>query len=703
MKQLPRWRSIVALLVATLAGVTATAATSDSPASDAWTVLGNGDAQQYFSPLNQITAKNVKQLGLAWYADIPSQDGLVGNALVADGIVYQSGSLSRVYATDVRTGKLLWRFDPQVTLEGSTLATYWSVRYNRGVALWKDTVIVGTGDCRLVALDRKTGKKVWDSVSCDRKQLQGITGAPRVGGGKVYIGNNCIDSGVGRGFVDAFDADTGKHRWRFFTVPGEPPVGGYGNMTMEMAAKTWGTGEWWKKAVGCGSPWDAITYDAKTNLLYFGVDGPTPWNPKERAADAGDELFTNSIVAVNADTGEYVWHYKTTPHDAWNFDATMHIMVADLPLKGGTRHVVMTAPKNGFFYVLDAATGKFLSAMNFTPVNWASHIDQKTGRPVTIPDANWWERPNQKTIASPGPLGGHNWQAMAFNPATGLVYIPELVAPTLVTLNPKAAVGGASFDPFYGLSGDPKWKAYGELVAWDPVNQRARWRAHHALPINGGILSTAGNLVFQGTADGHFEVYSADKGEKLWSMFVGESIMGAPTTVTVDGQQTVLVPVGNNASVVLGTYMAKLSSTPFTRGPSRLLAFRIGGKATLPATLPRLVSLPARPKQPADLARKGATLFEQNFCVDCHGYSAENAGGTIPDLRNMVALTHDSFEGIVMGGLRKDKGMPRFDIPPDDVQAIHAYLINQAWEAYEAQQKTERKEATKAGSNTGAH
>jgi PQQ-dependent dehydrogenase (methanol/ethanol family) len=652
-----------------------------------WTVLGNGDNQQYFSPLAGINDRNVAALGLAWYADIPSQDGLVGNPLVADGVVYQSGAFSRVYANDVRTGELLWRFDPQINLEGASLAAFWSARYNRGVALWEDKVIVGTGDCRLVAIDRKTGKKIWDAVSCDRKALFGITAAPRVGGGKVFIGNNCIDSGVGRGYVDAFDVQTGVHKWRFYTVPGAPPENGYGDKTMEMAAKTWGSGEWWKKATGCGSAWDAITFDPKTNLLYFGVDGPTPWNPTDRAADAGDELFTNSIVAVNAETGEYVWHYKTTPHDAWNFDATMHIMVADLPIKGAPRHVVMTAPKNGFFYVLDAMTGKFLSANNYTPVNWASHIDPKTGRPVPIPDANWWEHPDTRTIASPGPTGAHNWQAMAFNPATRLVYIPAMITPTAITMNPQAAVGGASFDPYYGLGDDPRWKAFGELVAWDPVTQKARWRAPHKLPMNGGLMSTAGNLVFQGTADGNFEAYRADSGGKVWSMNLGESIMGAATAVSVDGEEVILVPAGNSASVVLGTYMARLSSTPETRGPSRLLAFKLGGNVKLPATKPITVGMPPRPKQPAELARRGAVLFEQSFCVDCHGYGAEAAGGSIPDLRNASAQTHDSFEAIVIGGLRKSKGMPQFpDLPLADVQAIHAYLINQAWSAFEAQQ-----------------
>ncbi len=683
-RRIPFLLPVLLLVAGPLPAIGATAT-----ATDAWTIIGNGDDQQYYSPLKQINDANVGRLGLAWYADMPAQDGLVGNVLVQDGIAYQSGAFSRVYANDARTGKLLWRFDPQVVLEGSSLATYWSARYNRGIALWKDKVIVGTGDCRLVAIDRKTGKKVWDVVSCDRKELYGITGAPRVGGGKVFIGNNCINSGIGRGFVDAFDADTGKHRWRFFTVPGAPPKGGYTDPVMAMAANTWGSGEWWKKATGCGSAWDAITYDAKTNLLYFGVGAPTPWSPKDRAADAGDELFTSSIVAVNADTGKYAWHYKTTPHDAWDFDATMHIMVADLPLAGGARRVVMTAPKNGFFYVLDAKTGKFLSGSNFTPVNWASHIDPKTGRPVPIKDANWWERPKTPTVTSPGPLGAHSWHAMAYNPATRLVYFPVMVTPTLVTINPKAAVGGASFDPYYGLGNDPKWRAYGELVAWDPAAGKSRWRVKRRLPINGGALSTAGNLVFAGTGDGFFEAFRADTGKRLASINVGSSIMGAPTTIAVDGEQVLLVPAGNAASIVLGTYMARLSSTAETRAPSRLLAFKLGGTARLPPT-PKAAAIPKppKPRQDAKEASRGAVLFEQSFCVDCHGYQAVNAGGSIPDLRHMSLTTHDSFAGIVLGGLRKARGMPAFpELPPADVKAIHAYLINQAWDDYEAQQR----------------
>lgn len=658
------------------------------PQDQEWRLLGNGNDQQFFSPLAQINDKTIKNLGLVWFADIPAQDGLVGNPLIADGVIYQSGPLSRIYAHDLRSGKLLWRFDPGVSLEGSTMAAYFGARFNRGVALWENKVIVATGDCRVVAVERATGKKIWDSVSCDRKQLYTITAAPRVGGGKVFIGNACADSGVGRGFVDALDVETGKRVWRFYTVPGPPTPQGYENEAMKMAAKTWGSGEWWKKSQGCGSAWEGITYDPQTNLVYFGVDGPAPWNPVARSSDAGDELFTNSILAVNADSGAYVWHYKTTPHDAWNLDATMQIAVADLPVgTGDVRHVVMTAPKNGFFYVLDARTGAFLSAGAFAPQNWAKRIDQKTGRPIPSREAMYWKNPDGSAVVLPGPNGAHNWEPMAFSPRTGLIYIPTIIIPTLLKVDPQVSLGGVSMDAYYSLSGDPKWPAYGELVAWDPRVQMSRWRVRHRMPINGGAVATGGNLVFEGDAEGNFTAYRADTGERMWSANVGESIAAAPAIVQIDGQQVIVVPAGNSGSAVLGRFMAKYSSTATTRGPSRLLAFKLGGTATLPVVPEILVARPPRPKQPAELARKGAVLFEQSYCADCHGSRAEGASGSVPDLRNSVAGTHERFEAIVMGGLLHNMGMPAFpDLSLADTQAIHAYLINQAWADYEAQQ-----------------
>lgn len=657
------------------------------PSNSEWSILGRTADAQHSSPLRQINDKTVSRLGLTWYADIPSKDGLVGNPLVSDGVVYQGGPGGNIYANELSTGKALWHFQASPVLEGSSLATFWSARHNRGVALEGDNVIIAIADCRLVAVNKKTGVKAWESVSCDRTGTYGITAAPRVGGGLVFTGNNCIDSGAERGFVEAFDAKTGAKKWRFYTMPNDPAKG-QENKILEMAEKTWGTG-WHDKTHGCASAWDSLTYDPKLNLLYIGTGGPAPFNPMERARDAGDELFSNSIVAVRADTGEYVWHYKVTPHDGWNFDATMPMMVVELPIKGQKRRVVMTAPKNGFFYVLDAKSGKFISANNFTPVNWAKRIDPKTGRPVTIPDANYWERPNEATVASPGPYGAHNWQAMAYNAQTGLVYLPVIVAPTLIETDPKAKVGGISFDMYYGSSGrDPKWTSYGELVAWDPVAQKARWRVKRKVPINGGTLTTSGNLVFQGTADGHFDAYTADTGKLAWSFDVGSSVQAAPSTVEVGGEQLILIAAGNASSATTGMYMARYGSTATTRGVSRLLAFKIGGAASLPpAPLVSEFERPSRPRPAEELVRKGENRYEAGFCVDCHGLKGESAGGTVPDLRRATAQTHDEFVGIVLGGLRKEKGMPMFtELSMDEVQAIQAYLIAQSWAAYDAQQ-----------------
>ncbi|TXS90339.1 PQQ-dependent dehydrogenase, methanol/ethanol family [Parahaliea maris] len=652
-----------------------------------WSILGRTSDVTHHSPLTQINTDSVEKLGLAWSAVIPSIDGLVGNPLVKDGVVYQSGALGRVYANDARTGELLWRFDPEIKFEiDDSLAMYWSSRFNRGVALSEEYVFVGTGDCRLFAINRKTGEKAWEVVSCNRKELYGITAAPRVGGDMVFIGNNCIDSGATRGYVDAYSQATGDRLWRFYTVPGKPSDDyEFENEAMRMAAGTWGT-NWWEKTGGCGSVWDAITYDSKLNQVYIGTAGPAPWNPESRPADAGDELFTNSIVALDATTGEYIWHYKVVPHDGWNFDATMQMTIAELPIDGETRRVVMQAPKNGFFYVLDAKTGEFISANNFTPVNWASHIDQETGRPVTIPDARYWEQPDGKAVASPGTLGAHNWIAMAYNPTEQLVYIPVIITPTLTWTDPEAQVGGTMFDMYYGLKGDPKWKAGGELVAWDPIKQEERWRVDRIMPWNGGVLSTEGNLVFQGTAQGTFDAFDARTGEQKWSINVPGGVMSAPSTVELDGEQYIFIAVGNNGSTATGNYLAKITSKPTLRGASRLLAFKLGGSAEMPVDETPVMPKPPLPRMSEELAKIGRTKFEQNFCVDCHGLEAESGGGSIKDLRMANAETHEALPGIVIGGLRFRQGMPpNPQLSLDDVKAIQAFILDEAWMAYEAQ------------------
>jgi quinohemoprotein ethanol dehydrogenase len=654
-----------------------------SGGSSEWRHLGGGSDQQQHSTLALINDSNVHQLGLAWVAEMGPGDGLVGNPLVADGVVYQSGPPGRIYANDIRTGKPLWSFYPDIEISpNQSWTAFWAMHFNRGLALDGDLLFVAS-NCRIIAVDRRTGKQAWAATSCDVTKEYGITGAPRVGGGKVFIGNSGGDSGRDRGFVDAFDARTGSHLWRFYTMPGDPTQP-FETPELEMASKTWGS-NYWKYSHGSVSPWEAITYDATTDTLYFGTDGPSPWNPTQRAPDAGDELFSNSIIAVNASTGKYLWHYQTVHRDGWNLAATMHIMLADLPQTDGSRRrVVMAAPKNGFLYVLDAKTGKFISARNYVPVNWASHIDPATGRAVQISDGNYWERPAEETLTLPGDVGGHNWQLMAFQPKLGLVYIPASIAPIMVKPDPELW-GGMALDTYYGFRPDAKVKAKGELIAWDPVTQTKRWSADRLIPINGGILATDGNLVFQGTGDGKFEAFAADTGERLWSFDTHGANIGAPTTVEVDGIQMILVPSGNGGSAAMRA-IPKLMNTERSLAPSRLLAFRLDGKAALPPVPKVTIPLPPRPRQPAEQAERGGRLFDLNACGACHGRAAVGSGPGIPDLRALTEEKHQVLKVIVVGGALRLVGMPAYaDLTDDELEAIRAFLINQAWTRYEQQ------------------
>jgi PQQ-dependent dehydrogenase (methanol/ethanol family) len=652
-----------------------------APRSSDWPLIGLNSEQQHHSPLDQITTGNVGKLGLAWFSELPTADGLTGVPLVADGVVYQSGALGKVFASDARTGKLLWQFDAEIQLPLHTV-TAWGARLTRGLALWQDKVITAVGDCRLIALERKSGRKLWDAIACDAASGKTITGAPRVGGGKVFIGNANADSGLNRGHVDAFDANTGKHLWRFWTIPGDPAKG-FESKALEMAAKTWGH-EYWK-TVGGGSAWDAITYDPKLNLVYFGVDAPSPGNPAVRGKGRGDELFTNSVVAVKADTGEYVWHYQTTPNDGWNFAATMHLMIAELPLAGGARRVVMTAPKNGFFYVLDAQTGKLLSAKNIVPVNWASHIDLKTGRPVEKDDAKYWLKGDKGAVVMPGPMGAHNWMPMAFSAQTGLVYLPVMEAPGHIRSDKSVLVAGLDIDFYYAKKAGLPFK--GSLLAWDPVKQEQRWRRDVGMPYNGGVLSTAGDLVFQGTTDGEFAAYRSSDGSKVWSFKNESGILAAPSTVMVDGEQIILVPVGSGTTSAVG-FASKFGGK--AAGPARLLAFKLGGNARLPAAASaadRPLGRPPRALPATELIGKGRIVWDTHGCELCHGVHVIGpTGGSVPDLRRASARTHDLFAGIVIGGLYKDKGMPAFqEISMTDLEALQAYILKAAWNAYDAQ------------------
>lgn len=663
------------------------AAGAPAAGSQDWPLLGRNADMQHNSPLQAINDKNVANLGLAWSAEMPTKDGMVGNPLVVDGVVYQSAPRTQVFANDLKTGKLLWKFEAPVKMPDETGVPRWAYNVNRGVAVSGDHVFYASADCRLYAINRKSGALAWSVEACDASQETGwyaMTMAPRIGGGMVFVGNACGDSGIGRGHVDAFDEKTGKPVWRFYTVPDDPAKGKQKTPELERAVKTWGK-DWHSKTNGCGSVWDGMTYDAKLHQLYIAVDGPAPWIPTLRGKGAGDELYTNSVVALDASTGKYLWHYKQTPNDGWNYSPNAPLMLAELPIGGSSRRVVMTAPKNGFFYVLDAKTGKFISANNIVPVNWASGIDPKTGRPIFKAEARYWEKKDGKAVIIPSTSGAHNWHAMAYNEQTGLVYLGAAVVPSLAEMKPDMIGGLVTHDYFGYEAANAKYRPYGELIAWDPVAQKARWRVRRDIPYSGGTLTTAGNLVFQGTGDGKFEAFAADTGKRLWSFDTGGVGMAAPTTVSQDGEQIVLMPIGNGGAASIGQILTRVASTAQTRAsPSRLLAFKLGGTATLVKAEPQVVPEPPLPR-PANKAQihAGAILWEGKGCVYCHGHEAGSANGNVKDLRFSSAETHGLFAGIVIGGLRKEQGMPVFqDITIEEVNALHAYVLDRAWAGY---------------------
>ena len=653
--------------------------TNSSQDKAEWRLLGGGLEQQYYSSNGRIDQTNVEQLGLAWVADMDTGDGLVGNPLVADGVIYQGGPPGKIYANDLKTGKSLWVFDPEVEFaKDESWVGFWGTHVNRGLALDGDNLFIGS-NCKLLAVSRSTHKLAWSAQSCDPSKRTAITGAPRVAGGKVFIGNAAGDTGGDRGYVDAYDAKTGKHLWRFYTMPGDPAKP-FESEILAKAAKTWGK-DYWKYVKGGVSPWEAITFDEKSNTIIFGTDGPAPWAPNLRAPDAGDELFTDSFIGVDANTGKYKWHFQTVQHDGWNLAATMHIMLADLPDGAGkTRRVMMAAPKNGFFYVLDAATGKFISGKNYVPVNWTKGLD-KNGRPIPAKDANYWEKPNEVVIPLPGDVGAHNWEAMAYSPENGLVYIPASIVPASMTPDPTAE-GGADLDYYYGLRPGAKFKAKGELVAWDPKTQTARWRVDRTLPVNGGVLATAGNLVFQGTAEGDVEAYAADTGKKLWSYHVGGSILAAPTTVTVNGVQYVIIASGNGGSSGMRG-IPRLMNNMRSQGPARLLAFKIGGNTPIKIAQPAPFPQPALPMPDPALATEGKRAFNTYQCAGCHGVNAAGSTPGLPDLRRMSPETAVAMRKIVIEGAYRPMGMPSFPSMSDkELNALRAYVMQQAWVEY---------------------
>lgn len=645
-----------------------------------WMTYGRTYDEQRFSPLDQIRDRNVSQLGLAWYFDLDTHRGQEATPIVVDGIMYFTTAWSKVFALNAVNGRLLWSFDPKVPGEWAVNACCDVV--NRGVAVWNGKVFFGTLDGRLIALDAATGHHLWETLTIDPKFRYTITGAPRVVKGKVIIGNGGGEFGV-RGYISAYDAESGKLAWRFYTVPGDPSKP-FENAALATAAKTW-SGEWWKLGAG-GTVWNAMAYDPELDQLYIGTGNGTPWDDKFRSPKGGDNLYTCSIIALKAETGEYLWHYQEDPADAWDFDSDEDIILADLTLDGKPRKVLMQAPKNGFFYVLDRTNGTLISAKSFTYVNWASGIDLKTGRPVETATARY--KGENPAPVVPGPVGGHSWQPMSFSPLTHLAYIPVNDA-GFKYKSPKS-FEAKNLAPNYGIDvvaagmpQDPQIKkailgtVKGKLVAWDPAQQRVAWAVERPGPWNGGTLATAGNLVFEGTAAGNFEAYRADNGQKLWSFAAQTGVMAGPVSYASGNDQYVAVLAGWGGVFPLAAGEVSFASGR-VRNISRLLVFKLGGKATLP---------PQDPVEPPDLAavsnpaspatiQKGERLF-QSYCAECHGDVAVS-GGVLPDLRVSAALSDQAWFGIVLHGTLQSGGMVSFsnELSRDDVVAIRAYVIS---------------------------
>ncbi len=644
-----------------------------------WLAHGRTFSEQRFSPLKKINDQNVGQLGLAWHYKLDIDRGVEATPIVVDGVMYTTGAFSFVYALDVRSGKLLWKYDPKVNREFAFHACCDVV--NRGVAVLEGKVYIATLDGFLDALDAATGKRVWRvDTLIDRARPYTITGAPRIAGKNIVIGNAGGEFGV-RGYVTAYEAKTGKQSWRFFTVPGDPKKP-YESKALEMAAKTWKGDKYWEYGGG-GTVWDSMAYDPELNLLYLGVGNGSPWSSYVRSPGGGDNLFLSSIVAVNASTGAYVWHYQTTPGDKYDFTATQHMILADLNISGQTRKVLMQAPKNGFFYVLDRKTGQFISAEKYVMVTWATGVDPKTGRPAE--DATVADYSKEVKMIMPSPFGGHNWHPMSFSPLTGLVYLPTQDLAFPYSNDPNYKPGKRGFNVAQLPIPNPEDEATvkqmvegstGNLLAWNPVTQKAAWKVNYQHPLNGGVLSTAGNLVFIGTTDGRVIAYSADKGQPLWEVPAQTGIIAPPITYSVDGEQYVTVMAGWGG--VLGVVGGDVAAAAKVKSHARVLTFKLGGKEVLPP-LPPDAPIPEPPPLAASAeVIQGGRMLYTAYCATCHGGAAVG-GGVLSDLRHLNQNKHEAFVSIVQGGI-VSKGMPSYAgvLKDDEIKAIQAFIIKRA-------------------------
>ena len=645
-----------------------------------WMTYGRTYDEQRYSPLDSITTENAAQLGLAWYADLDSNLQQQATPLYIDGVIYYSIPWASVYAFDAKTGELLWKYDPGTPKEWAAKICCGIV--NRGIAAWNGKIYVGSIDGYLIAIDAKSGAEVWRSLTFDQDDRYTITSAPRIAEGKVFIGNSGSEFGV-RGYLGAYDAETGAPLWRFYTVPGNPAEG-FENEQMRMAAETWG-GEWWKVGGG-GTVWDAIVYDEENKLVIFGTGNGTPWYQGHRDPTGGDNLFIASIIAVHAETGEYSWHYQTSPGDTWDYDSVSPMTLADLTIGGVERRVVMQPCKNGFMYVLDVATGELLKADPFTVVNWADGVDLETGRPNVRQEALYTS--DRAYLLAPGYQGGHGWHANAFDPNTGLLYIATQSAYAVVKgsetfeYNPDGANLALDFSatgPYYEANPDAPRGFVGYVQAWDPVTGKTVWKGDENGGPTGGVLVTAGGLVFQGGGAGNeFRAYNAMTGEKLWNMDVQTASLAPPISFELDGEQYITVSVGGNSA-----------EDYFAPNYSRLLVFRLGADGELPP----VTSYTPRPLDPPQLTADAQTVSAgqahyDRHCAICHGANGTTRRSSFPNLLVSPFLhSQEAFDQVVLQGVRTEMGMGAFAdrLQPDESATIRAYLVSRAQEELQAQ------------------
>ena len=652
-----------------------------------WLNHGRTYKEQRYSPLTDINKNNVNELDLAWSFKFDTARGMEATPILHDGVLYVSTGWSHVHAIDARSGDELWHYDAKVPK--SQLAKTCCGPVNRGVAIWqKDNssplqIFFGSLDGRLIALDAKTGKENWSVQSTPTDGNYSITGAPRIVKDMVIIGNGGGELGV-RGYITAYDVSSGEMRWRFYTVPGDrnkPQE----SEALKKALPTWSGEEWYKLGGGGGTVWDSIVFDPELDILYIGTGNGSPWNRDLRSPGGGDNLYLSSIVAINPDNGKYIWHYQTTPADNWDYTATQQMILAEIEINNEIRSVIMQAPKNGFFYVLDRKTGELISAEKFGHVTWATHVDMETGKPVESEFADYQE--NGGSYIWPSPYGAHNWQPMSYSKKTGYIYIPVQTIPAYFSGQKEVSYKVNRWNTGVNLNesrSPASWVAakasldalvYGELVAWDPIKQERAWTVRHPKPSNGGTLSTAGDLVFQGTWDGAFAAYDALSGDQLWQYQSDSAILAGPITYELDGEQYVAVTQGSGGVVML-TIGEEIRKNFVNQ--NRLLVFKRGDfnleRLTANNTMASLESV--KFEHDLDIARvKNGEYLYHNNCASCHGLDAKS-NYVVPDLRYMSEETHDNFATIVLGGSLTHKGMIGFyeTLSLDDVGMIHDYL-----------------------------